>query len=101
MEVKKTKNVVRNRQLLKQAKDRSGLPLETLDKSLQAILSVISENVKEGNEVNLDNFGRFKSSVIKEHTSTMGFRNNEEIVVPEHTIVRFKAFKQFMYYFMR
>lgn len=101
METQETGNVVRNRRLLKQAKERSGLSLETLEKSLQAILSVISENIKEGNEVKLDNFGRFKSSVVKEHTAIMGFRNNEEVIVPEQIVVRFKAYKQFMYYFMR
>lgn len=101
METKETKNVVSNSQLLRQAKDRSGLSLETLGKSLHAILSVISENVKEGKEVRLDNFGRFKASVVKEHTVTMGFRGNEEIVVPEQNIIRFKAFKQFMYYYLR
>lgn len=99
MENKKKSNVVRLNDLLNSAKMRSTLSKEVLKDSLHALLAAITENVNGGKVVVLDDFGKFDSRIVKEHTAMPP--SHEPVVVPEHTAVRFKAFKNFLYYHKR
>ncbi len=94
-------NQVSLNELLRKAKERSGLSQEVLRQSLHALLGAISEVMDDGKGVVLDNFGSFELRTIKERTMTPPPPNNTPIVVPEHQVVRFKAYKNFLIYHMK
>lgn len=96
----KEKQLSSNELLLK-AKERSGLSQEVLRQSLHALLGAISEIMDDGKGVILDNFGSFELRTVREHTVTPPPPNNTPIVVPEHQVVRFKAYKNFLVYHMK
>jgi nucleoid DNA-binding protein len=88
-------------ELLRKAKERSGLSQEVLRQSLHALLGAISEVMDDGKGVVLDNFGSFDLRTVKEHTVTPPPPNNTPTVVPEHQVVRFKPYKNILIYHMK
>ncbi|WP_077195376.1 HU family DNA-binding protein [Prevotella ihumii] len=92
---------VSSNELLQKAKERSGLSKEVLRQSLHALLGAISEVMDDGKSVVLDNFGSFDLRTVKEHTVTPPPPNNTPVLVPEHQVVRFKAYKNFLIYHMK
>ncbi len=64
-------NQVSLNELLRKAKERSGLSQEVLRQSLHALLGAISEVMDDGKGVVLDNFGSFELRTIKERTITL------------------------------
>ena len=87
--------------ILRKAKERSGLSQEILRQSLRALLGAISEVMDDGNNIALDNFGSFELRTVKEHIVTPPPPNNTPIVVPEHQVVRFRAYKNILIYHMK
>lgn len=94
-------NQVSLNELLRKAKERSDLSQEVLRQSLHALLGAISEVMDDGKGVVLDNFGSFELRTIKQRTITPPPPNKTPIVVPEHQVVRFKAYKNFLIYHMK
>lgn len=95
----KDPNIVRRGDIIKNAADRTGQTQELLSKVLNGFLSAISENVRDGKTVILDNFGKFELRTVKEHVVTLP--NKEKMTVPEHKAVKFKAYNKFLLYFMK
>ena len=87
--------------LVRKAKERSGLSQEVLRQSLRALLGAISEVMDDGNNVALDNFGSFEQRKVKERTVTPPPPNNKPIVVPEHQVVRFRPYKNILIYHIK
>ncbi len=87
--------------ILRKAKERSGLSQEVLRQSLRALLGAISEVMDNGNNVALDNFGSFELRMVKEHTVTPPPPNNTPVVVPEHQAVKFRPYKNLLIYHMK
>ena len=87
--------------ILRKAKERSGLSQEVLRQSLHALLGAISEVMDNGNNVALDNFGSFELRTVKEHTVTPPPPNNTPVVVPEHQAVKFRPYKNLLFYHMK
>ena len=87
--------------ILRKAKERSGLSQEVLRQSLRALLGAISEVMDNGNNVALDNFGSFELRTVKEHTVTPPPPNNTPVVVPEHQAVKFRPYKNLLFYHMK
>lgn len=63
-------------------------------KFMKALLDIIQEELVAGNEVKIDDFGKFVSKVVKEKQARNP-RTGEKLTVPEHNAVKFIAFKQF------
>ena len=87
--------------LVRKAKERSGLSQEVLRQSLRALLGAISEVMDNGNNVALDNFGSFELRTVKERTVTPPPPNNTPVVVPKHQVVRFRPYKNLLIYHMK
>ena len=87
--------------LVRKAKERSGLSQEVLRQSLRALLGAISEVMDDGCNVALDNFGNFELRTVKERTVTPPPPNNTPMVGPEHQVVRFRPYKNILIYHMK
>ena len=87
--------------IVRKAKERSGLSQEILRQSLRALLGTISEAMDNGNNVVLDSFGSFELRTVQERTVTPPPPNNTPVVVPEHQVVKFRPYKNFLIYHMK
>jgi DNA-binding protein HU-beta len=63
-------------------------------KTVNAILSVIQEELVAGKDVKIDDFGKFHVHKVKEHNG-INPKTQESIIIPEHNIVKFQAYKHF------
>lgn len=97
----KEKNVISTNELLRLAKTRLGLSLETLRQSLHALLGTVSKVMDDGHGVAFDGFGGFTLRTVKERTVTPPPPNNTPVVVAEHQVVRFKPYKNILLYHMK
>jgi|GEM_PF-513083 len=95
------KDCVTTSQLITLAKKHSGLTKEVLTDSLHALLAAVSESVDAGKIVTIDSFGKFDTRMEKEHTVTPPPPYNTPVIVPEHKVVRFKAYQNFLTYYMK
>ena len=95
------KEYVTTSQLITLAKKHSGLTKEVLTDSLHALLAAVSESVDAGNIVAIDSFGRFDTRLEKEHVVIPPPPHNRPITVPERKVVRFKAYQNFLTYYMK
>ncbi len=95
------KEYITTSQLITLAKKHSGLTKEVLTDSLHALLAAVSESVDAGNIVSIDSFGRFDTRLEKEHVVIPPPPHNRPITVPERKVVRFKAYQNFLTYYMK
>jgi len=63
-------------------------------KFMSALLDTIKDELVEGNDVKIDDFGKFSKKAVKEKTSRNP-RTGDSLIVPAHNVVKFKAFKKF------
>jgi nucleoid DNA-binding protein len=97
----KKENYVTTSQLITLAKKHSGLSKEVLSDSLHALLAAVTECVDDGKIVTIDSFGRFDTRLEKEHTVTPPPPHNMPVTIPAHKVVRFKAYQNFLTYYMK
>lgn len=97
----KKENYVTTNQLITLAKKHSGLSKEVLTDSLHALLAAVSESVDAGKTVTIESFGRFDTRLEKEHTVTPPPPHNQPVIIPDRKVVRFKAFQNFLTYYMK
>ena len=93
------KKVITQNDLVKGARLRSGLSYRDIRNAFHAILKVISKNLDDGNVVAITDFGKFEVKTVKERTKRLFDKGM--ITVPEHEVVRFKAYKGINSYFMK
>jgi DNA-binding protein HU-beta len=72
----------------------TGLTKVDLESALNAMMRIIQERVKAGDDVTLMGFGTFSSSVRKARQGHDPY-NGVGISIPEMTLPRFKAGKEF------
>src|SRR5574344_407342 len=87
--------------ILRKAKERSGLSHEVLRQSLRALLGAISEVMDNGNNVALDNCGSFEVRTVMDHSVTPPPPKNTPVVVPVHQAVKFRPYNNFLFYHMK
>lgn len=63
-------------------------------KFVNGLLAVIQDELVLGNEVKIDDFGRFYLHTVKEHVG-VNPSTGEKITIPEHRVVKFKPYKKF------
>lgn len=95
------KEYITTGQLIMLAKKHSGLSKEVLTDSLHALLAAVSESVDAGNIVSIDSFGRFDTRLEREHLVTPPPPHNTPVMVPQRNVVRFKAYQNFLTYYMK
>ena len=95
------KEYITTSQLITLAKKHSGLTKEVLTDSLHALLAAVSESVDAGNIVSIDRFGRFDTRLEREHLVTPPPPHNTPVMVPQRKVVRFKAYQNFLTYYMK
>lgn len=93
------KKVVTQEDLVKEARKRSGMSDRDIRNAFRTILKVISKNIDEGNVVAITDFGKFEVATTRERKQN--FFGKGTITVPEHEVVRFKAYKGLRSYFMK
>jgi nucleoid DNA-binding protein len=84
-------------ELIKEISALTGAPLRSTSEMLDTLLGVIADQLYQGGEVCIANFGRFSTRTVPAHDA----RNPQDssvVHVPEKTVVRFKAFSGLMYY---
>lgn len=98
MEENKTSNEVKSKEIIRTAATYSGLPVETVKKCYNAILSAISENIDNDKAVTLDTFCKFIPRTIKERDVVL---HGKKYHVDEHKGVSFKAYSNINSYYIR
>jgi DNA-binding protein HU-beta len=63
-------------------------------KFLNAFLDIVTEELKQGNDVKIEEFGRFTKQLVKEKVS-VNPQTSQRLVVPEHNTVKFIPYKKF------
>lgn len=92
------KKTIFTNELLRLARERSGISQETLKQSLHAIYGALSQCLNGNQDIVIDGFGRFYLKTMKERITTPPPPNNKPVIVPEHQIVKFKPFKNILLY---
>lgn len=72
----------------------AGISVYKSRKFVNTLLDTIKDELSEGNEVKIDDFGKFNTRLAKEKKSRNP-RTGEALIVPEHNVVKFTAFKKF------
>lgn len=79
---------MRKLELVAQVSQRTGVPKETVLKSLNAALAVIAETMARGEEVRLKRFGTFR--VLPRHATQRSHRYTRQIItIPSKVMPRF------------
>lgn len=63
-------------------------------KYVSGLLEIIKDELVLGNEVKIDDFGKFSTKLVKEHKG-INPRTQESLVIPEHRTAKFTPYKKF------
>lgn len=85
---------ITKRDLVVSISEASGLTQQQTLEVVQQFLDTVTEQVADGNEVVLRNFGAFQVKRTKPKVGRNPSRPNSEVKIPERTIVKFKPGKE-------
>ena len=83
-------------ELVQQAAEKLGLPLQEVRNSLDVFLGVIGSELKKGGEVTITDFGRFYTKKMPQRTVKLP--DGRSSVVLERENVKFRAFQNIRLY---
>ena len=82
---------MRKIEFIKALATRTGASQHDAARTIDAVLSIISEALSEGDDITIPDFGKFEPKVIPEHQARNP-QTGEPITVHEKTTVRFKPY---------
>lgn len=77
------------KELIKAISAKTGYTQKDVTESIEAMIAVIGETLKAGEDVNIVGFGKFVSKVVPAHQARNP-KTNTMVDVPERTQVKFK-----------
>ena len=83
-------------ELIQQAAEKLGLPLQEVRNGLDVFLGVIGSELKKGGEVIITDFGRFYTKKMPQRTVKLP--NGQSSMVLERENVKFRAFQNIRLY---
>ena len=83
-------------ELIQQAAEKLGLPLQDVRNSLDVFLGVIGSELKKGGEVTITDFGRFYTKKMPQRTVKLP--DGRSSVILERENVKFRAFQNIRLY---
>lgn len=80
--------------IIEKVEKNTGLNKKLVKRVINEFLSVLSDSLKEGERVEIRNFGIFKVKKVKEKLGRNP-KTGEEIIIPQHFKIVFKPSKVF------
>ena len=81
-------------ELISLIREDTGVKRDTIKMVFDSIFATITEQLKNGEAVRIDGFGKFVPEYVEEKDISY-LRNGEKTIVPAHYQVKFRQFKSF------
>lgn len=82
------------RDLVMKIANETGITQKNVSRIVQMVLDNIADEITAGESVELRNFGVFKARMCKARIGRNPNRPGKDIVIPAHSVVKFKAGKE-------
>lgn len=83
-------------QIIKKISTDTGLPKGRVEKMFSAFIESVGEALKNGDRVTISGFGTFLPSKRNAREGVSPLDSNQRIIIPPHTVPRFKPSQQLM-----
>ena len=81
-------------QIIKKISNDTGLPKGRVEKMFSAFIEAVGEALRGGDKVTIPGFGTFLPSPRRQREGVSPLDSTQRIVIPKHTVPRFKPSQQ-------